>query len=111
MDQQTSNGEVQLPPVAPKVESGGEFQTNRVLQTKLLAAPNMESGNRTKGLGFPTKWEIMVQTTSSSHHGTSDFRKMGDWLENQLDQEFDVNWTEFRTKRNLPKALRISEED
>lgn len=52
----------------------GEFQTKKVLQTKLQAAPNMESGTEPRDWGFPTKWEIMAQTTSSSQHGTSDFK-------------------------------------
>ena len=49
-NQQTpKNGEPQLPPAAPSMQSGGGFQTDGELQTKPPAAPSME-------LGVPIKW-------------------------------------------------------
>ena len=47
------NGELQLPPTVPNTEFGEEFQANVELHTKPSSVPNVESGNRIKGWGFP----------------------------------------------------------
>lgn len=49
------NGELQLPPTVPSTEFGEEFQANVELHTKPSSVPNVESGNRIKGWGFPLK--------------------------------------------------------
>ena len=51
-----SNLEMLLHPgllTVPYVESGGGSQTNGELQPKPSTVPNVESGNRIKGWGFP----------------------------------------------------------
>ena len=46
------NGEVQLPPAVPQMESGGRFQTNGDLQTNPSSLPNVEPRDRVQGWVF-----------------------------------------------------------
>lgn len=47
-----TNGELQLPPSIPNVESGEGFQTNGEWQTKPSAVPKVESRGTAQGWGF-----------------------------------------------------------
>lgn len=96
---------MQLPPAVPNTESGEGFQINEKLQTNLPIVPNVESGDRSKGWGFPLKNKELLSESRAKVLGSrwNSLLAQADLLglESQLDWGLKAKRVDLRTERNL----------
>lgn len=113
-----TNGELQLPPSMPSVESGERFQMNREWQIKPSAVASIESRGRGKGWHFPPgefqserlgAWfqaESFASSVEPLKESSASSGWPAQWRKKSIRSRAQMQEDQSSTKRNSLMALR-----